>query len=189
MLSIQHCRCDIISMGDNRRKLKGMTFKGIRYHISMLTYSQPEDNSNVANARTDRGCQGTRCYCWIENFLSSASGSCTRNPEKNRASRVLQPCLNTVYMIKSNLCDYYYVFINWQVQNQTGPCMQTSSLSAITSVKIFTHCKGYDDKYYICIFGRNLRVIYDNVFSLNCCGWRAYKWKPVSSHACICRKM
>lgn len=63
-----------VSPGDNIRKLKRITSKWVRHHSSILTTSQPEDNCEAANSRAERGCQGARCYCWKENFLSSASG-------------------------------------------------------------------------------------------------------------------
>lgn len=63
-----------VSPGDNIRKLKGIASKWVRHHNSILTTSQPEDNCEAANTRAERSCQGARCYCWKENFLSSASG-------------------------------------------------------------------------------------------------------------------
>lgn len=62
------------SPGDNTRKRKEIASKWVRHHNSILTTSQPEDNCEAANTRAERGCQGARCYCWKENFLSSASG-------------------------------------------------------------------------------------------------------------------
>lgn len=105
------------------RKLKGTAPTWVRYHISMLTALQPQDNCSVANARAGGGCQGTRCCCWKENFFSSASGSCKCNPQRTRASGALQRgtpfrFLNAVYITKNNLPNDF--FLNWLANTRPG---------------------------------------------------------------------
>lgn len=137
---------------DSIRKLKGVTSKWIRYHISMLTTLQPEDNCSVANTRASRGCQGTRCCCWKENVLSSASGSCKCNPERMRASRALQRGTQFHYLNAVQITKHVFVTIFFIDKHKTRLDL-VLNIPPCQSSLAFTHWRSCNGTYYICVSG------------------------------------
>lgn len=134
----------------------------------MLTTLQPEENCNMANTRANRGCQETRCCCWKENVLNSASGSCKCNPERMRASRALQRGTQFHYLNAVQITKHIFVMIFFIDKHKTR--LDLYSIFRPVSDHFHLPIGGLVMAYIISVSLEGSSVIYDHVFGINCCG-------------------
>lgn len=147
----------------------------------MLTTLQPEDNCNVANTRANRGCQGTRCCCWKENVLTQHLGL-GNAIQKEWGQAELCRGEQFHYLNAVQITKHIFVTVFFSLTS-TKPYRTLYSVfrpvSDHTQEDIYPLEELQWHILYLCLW-RKLRVIYDHVFGINCCGWRD-KGKPLLS--------